>query len=156
MKKINFLIALILVFITGIDYANAIMTNQQASNVRKTYQTYRYKLRTCSPYTYNVDGDPYIVRIEGIYNRRCLVRFLGYNNAIECNFKNDSLKKFISLMPPPNYYAKSLDEIINMSDKEIDKMANAHTDYVMGVIFDDSIAKVCKSPNSENKENNAQ
>ncbi len=153
MKKINFLITAIVLFIACFDCANALVTTQQANNMRKAYQTFRGKLRTCSPYTYNVDGDPAIIRIEGIYNRRCLVRFLGYNNTFECNFKNDSLRKYISTMPSVNESVKSLEEIVNMKDKEADKLIDSRITFLMGNIGAAS-SGICKSNNTENQNNN--
>ncbi len=153
MKKINFLITAIVLFITCFDCANALVTTQQANNMRKAYQTFRGKLRTCSPYTYNVDGDPAIVRIEGIYNRRCLVRFLGYNNTVECNFKNDSLRKYISSIPSFGESMKSLEEIANTKDKEADKLTDSRITFFLGDINTTSPG-ICKSNNTENQNNN--
>lgn len=155
MKKINFFITAIVLFIACFDCANALVTTQQANNMRKAYQTYRSKLRTCSPYTYNVDGDPAIIRIEGIYNRRCLVRFLGYNNTVECNFKNDSLRKYISSIPSFGESMKSLEEIANTKDKEADKLTDSRITFFLGDI-DTTSSEICKLNNTENQNNNAQ
>ncbi|MBR6299092.1 MAG: hypothetical protein IKR34_07575 [Candidatus Gastranaerophilales bacterium] len=154
MKKINFLITAIVLFIACFDCANALVTTQQANNVKRTYQIYRSKLRTCSPYTYNVDGVPAIARIEGIYNRRCLVRFFTENDTTECNFKNDSLRQFVKSQPNANEYAMYFQQnLANMSGNDKDKMVENFLKTLFNLA--DNIADgTCKSNNVENQNNN--
>lgn len=76
------------------------------ANIQKAYGTYLTKLRTCSPYTYNVDGVPYIAKILGRYNRRCVVRMYSYTTSAECNFKNEEIRAYLKTMPSPKQYTE--------------------------------------------------
>ena len=103
MKKASLIISISL--FTGFLFSNVF-----AQNVQKPYQTYVNKLRTCSPYTYNIDGDSSISRILGWYNRRCIVRTYTYTDAVECTFKTQELKEYIKALPPAKVYASSVNK----------------------------------------------
>ena len=103
MKKISFIISV--GFFVGLLSMSVL-----AQDVQGPYQTYINKLRVCSPYTYNIDGDSSISRILGWYNRRCVVRTYTYTDAVECNFKTPELKEYAKNIPPAKIYASSLNK----------------------------------------------
>ena len=67
--------------------------------IRNAYGTYLNKIRRCSPYTLNVDGVSTIIKISGMYNRRCVVSSYTYSKITECHFNNEDLKKYIKILP---------------------------------------------------------
>ncbi len=94
------------------------------ANIQKAYGTYLTKLRTCSPYTYNVDGDLYIMKILGRYNRRCVLRIYSYSSMTECNFKNEDLRAHYKAMPSPKIYTENIYKTKEQFDKSATVVAN--------------------------------
>ncbi len=145
MKKVSFIVSISL--FTGILFSSAF-----AQDIQKPYQTYVSKLRTCSPYTYNIDGDSSISRILGWYNRRCIVRTFTYADAVECEFKTQELKEYAKAFPPAKIYENS----INKQPAELSPEAATYMNNFAALNKKYKDAGICVSSSESSDGNNSE
>lgn len=122
-------------------------------------QVLRNKVRTCTPYIYNVDGDPVIYHVVGTYNRKCVVRMANVNVSTECNFDSNQLKKFDATLAARENIKREnkLRLLETMNKSELESLAgNTETlaDEIQNFMTNPENLLACKFLNGGSEENN--